>query len=142
MVRRPPRSTRTDTLFPYTTLFRAPLLGALGLGGGQAAFRLVARQDARRAEEDDGVVDLVVLEARVGLHVLGEDAQAARRGALDEVRIAVGGARPFLPRRPQRLGRVAGLALGRVGRLGFLVAFLHGSFLGHRSQSSRAIQIG
>src|SRR3546814_3668312 len=29
MIRRPPRSTRTDTLFPYTTLFRsdlAPLL--------------------------------------------------------------------------------------------------------------------
>src|SRR3546814_1359427 len=25
MIRRPPRSTRTDTLFPYTTLFRAPL---------------------------------------------------------------------------------------------------------------------
>src|SRR3546814_12552587 len=24
MTRRPPRSTRTDTLFPYTTLFRAP----------------------------------------------------------------------------------------------------------------------
>src|SRR3546814_10431542 len=28
MIRRPPRSTRTDTLFPYTTLFRS--------GGGQA----------------------------------------------------------------------------------------------------------
>src|SRR3546814_11085316 len=26
MIRRPPRSTRTDTLFPYTTLFRSPLL--------------------------------------------------------------------------------------------------------------------
>src|SRR3546814_14479413 len=26
MIRRPPRSTRTDTLFPYTTLFRAALL--------------------------------------------------------------------------------------------------------------------
>src|SRR3546814_6994551 len=25
MIRRPPRSTRTDTLFPYPTLFRAPL---------------------------------------------------------------------------------------------------------------------
>src|SRR3546814_5511894 len=25
MIRRPPRSTRTDTLFPYTTLFRAGL---------------------------------------------------------------------------------------------------------------------
>src|SRR3546814_15126067 len=28
MIRRPPRSTRTDTLFPYTTLFRSTL--ALG----------------------------------------------------------------------------------------------------------------
>src|SRR3546814_4874026 len=27
MIRRPPRSTRTDTLFPYTTLFRSPCLG-------------------------------------------------------------------------------------------------------------------
>src|SRR3546814_5953329 len=26
MIRRPPRSTRTDTLFPYTTLFRSPTL--------------------------------------------------------------------------------------------------------------------
>src|SRR3546814_15484528 len=25
MIRRPPRSTRTDTLFPYTTLFRSPI---------------------------------------------------------------------------------------------------------------------
>src|SRR3546814_20792523 len=30
MIRRPPRSTRTDTLFPYTTLFRS-----LHQGGGQ-----------------------------------------------------------------------------------------------------------
>src|SRR3546814_12700897 len=28
MIRRPPRSTRTDTLFPYTTLFRSALFGA------------------------------------------------------------------------------------------------------------------
>src|SRR3546814_2740998 len=27
MIRRPPRSTRTDTLFPYTTLFRSRLAG-------------------------------------------------------------------------------------------------------------------
>src|SRR3546814_12063031 len=31
MIRRPPRSTRTDTLFPYTTLFRS------GAGGGALA---------------------------------------------------------------------------------------------------------
>src|SRR3546814_9129279 len=30
MIRRPPRSTRTDTLFPYTTLFRAPRPPARG----------------------------------------------------------------------------------------------------------------
>src|SRR3546814_4196697 len=27
MIRRPPRSTRTDTLFPYTTLFRSTVSG-------------------------------------------------------------------------------------------------------------------
>src|SRR3546814_2099533 len=32
MVRRPPRSTRTDTLFPYTTLFRSPAHIALAEG--------------------------------------------------------------------------------------------------------------
>src|SRR3546814_3814494 len=44
MIRRPPRSTRTDTLFPYTTLFRSysrPLDGGLWPIGGRA------RQDRR-----------------------------------------------------------------------------------------------
>src|SRR3546814_14982945 len=38
MIRRPPRSTRTDTLFPYTTLFRSIAIvdsGFLGLGPGK-----------------------------------------------------------------------------------------------------------
>src|SRR3546814_5519103 len=34
MIRRPPRSTRTDTLFPYTTLFRSSSLLVLATGGG------------------------------------------------------------------------------------------------------------
>src|SRR3546814_6401657 len=33
MIRRPPRSTRTDTLFPYTTLFRSFLCCRHGNGG-------------------------------------------------------------------------------------------------------------
>src|SRR3546814_16916932 len=33
MIRRPPRSTRTDTLFPYTTLFRSQRQTAANLGG-------------------------------------------------------------------------------------------------------------
>src|SRR3546814_16279974 len=37
MIRRPPRSTRTDTLFPYTTLFRARLFsGGLEPAAGEA----------------------------------------------------------------------------------------------------------
>src|SRR3546814_5549195 len=32
MIRRPPRSTRTDTLFPYTTLFRSRLGGLVEKG--------------------------------------------------------------------------------------------------------------
>src|SRR3546814_11536338 len=31
MIRRPPRSTRTDTLFPYTTLFRSEPLAAAAI---------------------------------------------------------------------------------------------------------------
>src|SRR3546814_3687014 len=35
MIRRPPRSTRTDTLFPYTTLFRSATSPWLRHGEGQ-----------------------------------------------------------------------------------------------------------
>src|SRR3546814_9864247 len=35
MIRRPPRSTRTDTLFPYTTLFRSGDVYACIAGGGR-----------------------------------------------------------------------------------------------------------
>src|SRR3546814_4130595 len=36
MIRRPPRSTRTDTLFPYTTLFRSRRDGSAGAFRGEA----------------------------------------------------------------------------------------------------------
>src|SRR3546814_8078984 len=43
MIRRPPRSTRTDTLFPYTTLFRS----ALGGGRFGGAVQQAATQHRR-----------------------------------------------------------------------------------------------
>src|SRR3546814_9023462 len=43
MIRRPPRSTRTDTLFPYTTLFRSP--------DQQPRHDLVANAQQQRALE-------------------------------------------------------------------------------------------
>src|SRR3546814_8607150 len=41
MIRRPPRSTRTDTLFPYTTLFRAK---GRRTGDGAALTRALSRR--------------------------------------------------------------------------------------------------
>src|SRR3546814_20590078 len=54
MIRPPPRSTRTDTLFPYTTLFRSPRQ-PVGLPAG-ARLALFARFDPfyRTAPDDDG----------------------------------------------------------------------------------------
>src|SRR3546814_10541084 len=51
MIRRPPRSTRTDTLFPYTTLFRsqAPLAGSRGAGRHATWFRPPAPAGRRAA---------------------------------------------------------------------------------------------
>src|SRR3546814_12862826 len=53
MIRRPPRSTRTDTLLPSTTLFRSPEGGlaaaALRCVGGQFQGRLLFRNEDERA---------------------------------------------------------------------------------------------
>src|SRR3546814_629073 len=46
MIRRPPRSTRTDTLFPYTTLFRSPI-GRFQLMQAKIADMYVALNSAR-----------------------------------------------------------------------------------------------
>src|SRR3546814_2322917 len=51
MIRRPPRSTRTDTLFPYTTLFRSR-------GRHQIAVVGVHRQVAQPCGHLDPVIDI------------------------------------------------------------------------------------
>src|SRR3546814_14971668 len=79
MIRRPPRSTRTDTLFPYTTLFRSTGedLAELHLHGGRAVVAAVetalaampglraavAGEFTRRAF-DNGRIDLAEAEGR------------------------------------------------------------------------------
>src|SRR3546814_9052755 len=51
MIRRPPRSTRTDTLFPYATLFRSLVIG-VGVFLLGIVFMLVWRaQDKRYWDE-------------------------------------------------------------------------------------------
>src|SRR3546814_2622822 len=46
MIRRPPRSTRTDTLFPYTTLFRSPRREVRGLVDGEGPSDVEAVEEA------------------------------------------------------------------------------------------------
>src|SRR3546814_14449590 len=57
MIRRPPRSTRTDTLFPYTTLFRSTILGA----GSEAVVTLTDTISEHRADIDALLTDAHVL---------------------------------------------------------------------------------
>src|SRR3546814_19246675 len=69
MIRRPPRSTRTDTLFPYTTLFRSGLPGnataySRAAGGSEAwaetidtplfppLYRLTAKRNEKSSSEE------------------------------------------------------------------------------------------
>src|SRR3546814_6296527 len=50
MIRRPPRSTRTDTLFPYTTLFRSILLNGKMLTGRDADHKRIQDMLSRGEE--------------------------------------------------------------------------------------------
>src|SRR3546814_20452393 len=112
MIRRPPRSTRTDTLFPYTTLCRSEI----GVEGDGLMLDLLDRVPAPQlpcfiggATEMGGVRQRIVRERR------GEMFERAGRGELLDRRAALD------PRdRPPRafLGRCAVEAggLGQIGR--------------------------
>src|SRR3546814_8396969 len=51
MIRRPPRSTRTDTLFPYTTLFRSHRAGRGEADGRRHQCRSDRSAHGQRSEE-------------------------------------------------------------------------------------------
>src|SRR3546814_12271567 len=60
MIRRPPRSTRTDTLFPYTTLFRSLKGNTLIIGGDGRYHNRDAIQTAASLAAANGVARLVI----------------------------------------------------------------------------------
>src|SRR3546814_18808674 len=82
MIRRPPRSTRTDTLFPDTTLFRSPsVLFEKREGALRKLQSIVAQTDPAGVGEDEDLPGLhphagIVLAARpaVRLELLHEGA--------------------------------------------------------------------
>src|SRR3546814_15256108 len=83
MIRRPPRSTRTDTLFPYTTLFRSrrDLLGHPGRRRTRGRCQGIAEY-AGRGGENEG--------ADAGIHRFFEQVQRAGDIGVDEILPAVG----------------------------------------------------
>src|SRR3546814_7632314 len=56
MIRRPPISTRTDTLFPYTTLFRSKLLVVRIIGGADVGGDRKARRHRKADRSHFGQV--------------------------------------------------------------------------------------
>src|SRR3546814_13032012 len=60
MIRRPPRSTRTDTLFPYTTLFRSKW-AVVAIDGRNPARSASFR--CRTSEDEEAVAMIIVHDA-------------------------------------------------------------------------------
>src|SRR3546814_9162044 len=82
MIRRPPRSTRTDTLFPYTTLFRSPDWSSFKKVGAFAVILIlsykapdlfidnkVSKRSAAILKGLPDALDLLVICAEAGLTV-------------------------------------------------------------------------
>src|SRR3546814_9711055 len=69
MIRRPPRSTRTDTLFPYTTLFRS-----IGLARGHR--HIVGHRDGKDAGNRVAVGDFRLRGRETEIQSLGVAATA------------------------------------------------------------------
>src|SRR3546814_12003773 len=89
MIRRPPRSTRTDTLFPYTTLFRSRLRGGDGMRRDRADLAGVGNLHRQRAIAEQDVIAVLECDAQR----LAEQDRAKAR-AIDE-QIALDLARLF-----------------------------------------------
>src|SRR3546814_13332647 len=96
MIPRPPRSTRTDTLLPYTTLFRS-----ICFAGAMASFGVTPRcyqgDPGRWAEELDGILDLapIIVPGHGGIG--GEEEVRALQASLRACVAAAGDPRAIPP---------------------------------------------
>src|SRR3546814_11025015 len=106
MIRRPPRSTRTDTLFPYTTLFRS-LWDCASLLREEVPVRLCLLDHAGEGGARHQALEVAVqprVAGREGVHELGV-VEGGRRRAVGQDEGLAGG--PGLGRHP-RLGDAVG----------------------------------
>src|SRR3546814_1447229 len=108
MRRRTPSSTRTDTLFPYTTLFRS--IGEGGVTGGVAGGHVGLRTCGRRTRRAERGVGRLSGEARSSV-VGGPDGNPVRAGGGGPAR-----RRRSVPPRPRTRTSVGRSAAPRRGR--------------------------
>src|SRR3546814_2834817 len=81
MIRRPPRSTRTDTLFPYTTLFRSAQPGEEWIKMEEGSVRLEQTPDERAVK-----IDLLRQYARLSVLAFSEaDGRPDEEGAAQRI---------------------------------------------------------
>src|SRR3546814_17679128 len=113
MIRRPPRSTRTDTLFPYTTLVRR----SSDLPGGEVEHAGVQRRpDAEAGIEAAGEGgDEGLLATVPALLFPGVAAAHRQRQLVGELVVALGehGGRPRLLRIAEKIGGVVPCGEGK-----------------------------
>src|SRR3546814_2007044 len=95
MIRRPPRSTRTDTLFPYTTLFRSPQgrrRPAMN-NDGRIDSPASATRSPKRPSGGDDIVGLLQHLTSQGTHLAQEQVklvQAEVREGIEDLKAAIG----------------------------------------------------
>src|SRR3546814_16295783 len=106
MIRRPPRSTRTDTLFPYTTLFRSGFAGAHADARREQVpevLRSAAQRGGDGPDRDAAEDDPAAAEAVA--HRAGDQPEQAEgdgeRDAIEQSELRVGNAEIGLDRPDQ-----------------------------------------
>src|SRR3546814_11716969 len=91
MIRRPPRSTRTDTLFPYTTLFRSIVrepsvfLFDEPLSNLDAKLRVQMRLEIKRLHQQLGVTSIYVTHDQVEAMTLADRLVVMNQGRADQL---------------------------------------------------------
>src|SRR3546814_9042076 len=127
MIRRPPRSTRTDTLFPYTTLFRsiegaADQISEKSDGGFRIAATLMtlpgnageqAARDILRGPEAEPTNPKVFIDASAQLHFTQYAAPALRDMPPDYAADVYDAARNLYTARMTPAGRTAWADIAR-----------------------------
>src|SRR3546814_20861210 len=104
MIRRPPRSTRTDTLFPYTTLFRSLEVGEV----------LAVEQPGWDVAESGA--EAVQLACREALHEVGRRVDEELPSFEVALGVALGGGADELHRLVEQEVERLHLSIGEIGR--------------------------